>query len=1059
MHPWGWESARTRAAALCVLALALLVAVPNGVAQAREPAAACQLDQLAAARKLYSGSLACWARSFGGDELDALECLAAPEARFVQSYAKAAAKAGKRGASCGLKIRVEALLGRAVQDIDPLTVDLAVGFQAASSDDAKLRSKLQKATAAFASRAFAIESKHAARPDETKRDSAYLKQRTKLASTFAKALQKATQRGVAYAGPDASEVADRVEEFAAYWAALTRPDRPSHTISGTVFAAESTFIDSDVNDVYTDPVFNDTYFAAQPLPVPSTIGGYVNLPGAGADGNSRDSGDDFDTYRVSLRAGQAVVLVLGDDPSLVDLDLCLYGPTIPLGSCSEGIGAVEVVVAPADSSDYYIDVFPFEGCDCGSTYVLSVAQTAPAALLQAARTDVPFVPGEMIVRMMPETGAASASAARALPLDPVAGEPEREMLVRLPATPARRAQTFSALGAERTHRSLREKSAGLTPEEQLKSETLLALKALRGRADVASAELNTIVQPARVPTDPLYALQWHYPMIRLPQAWDSTIGSPNVIVAVVDTGVVLSHPDLQGQLIAGYDFISSASRARDGDGIDADPNDPGDLAYGTGASSFHGTHVAGTIGAASDKPEGEIGVAGVAWGSRVMPIRVLGLQGGTTYDVLQGVRYAAGLPNDSGSVPANRADVINLSLSGGGFSQIAQDLFTEVHDVAGSVVVAAAGNEATTVPSFPASYEDVISVSAVDLNRRLTTYSNTGGAIDVCAPGGDTSVDRNGDSWADGVLSTIASDSGGPLTFAYAFYQGTSMAAPHVAGVIALMKSVNPSLTPAQIDALLQAGLLTEDLGLPGRDDFYGRGLIDASAAVLAAGAAPPDPDPALAVTPSGLNFGVVLAETEILLAKASPMPLSITSIDEDSGGWLSVTPIAVDGDGLGRYRVAVDRTGLAEGTYAASIAIVSSAGTTNVPVVMRVGGPITSDAGFHFVALVDAETLVPLDELGVAAVEGQYAFHFENVPEGDYLLVAGTDNDNDGYICDGGEACGAYPTLDVATPIRVDAELSEADFGTGFRQSIGAGSAAVAPAGASRIIPPIRIR
>ena len=198
---------------------------------------------------------------------------------------------------------------------------------------------------------------------------------------------------------------------------------------------------------------------------------------------------------------------------------------------------------------------------------------------------------------------------------------------------------------------------------------------MRGRSDVASAELNTILQPARVPSDPLYTLQWHYPMIRLPQAWDSTIGSPSVVIAVVDTGVVLTHPDLQGQLVAGYDFISSASRARDGDGIDPDPSDPGDLALGTGASSFHGTHVAGTIGAASDRPTGEIGVAGVAWGARVMPIRVLGLQGGTNYDVLQGVRYAAGLPNDSGTVPAQPADVINLSLSGGGFSQVAQDLF------------------------------------------------------------------------------------------------------------------------------------------------------------------------------------------------------------------------------------------------------------------------------------------------------------------------------------------------------------------------------------------------
>ena len=134
----------------------------------------------------------------------------------------------------------------------------------------------------------------------------------------------------------------------------------------------------------------------------------------------------------------------------------------------------------------------------------------------------------------------------------------------------------------------------------------------------------------------------------------------------------------------------------------------------------------------------------------------------------------------------------------------------------------------------------MISVAAVDLNRNPAPYSNFGDHVDVAAPGGDTSVDRNADGYADGILSTLADDSVSPLAFVYAFYQGTSMATPHVAGVLALMRSVNPTISPATVDALLAQGKLTEDLLAAGRDDQTGWGLIDARAAVVAAGATTP---------------------------------------------------------------------------------------------------------------------------------------------------------------------------------------------------------------------------
>ena len=145
-------------------------------------------------------------------------------------------------------------------------------------------------------------------------------------------------------------------------------------------------------------------------------------------------------------------------------------------------------------------------------------------------------------------------------------------------------------------------------------------------------------------------------------------------------------------------------------------------------------------------------------------------------------------------------------------------------------------------------------------------------------------------------------------------------------------------------------------------------------------------------------------------------------------------------------YRASVDRTGLGDGSYSATIEIVSSGGTAHVPVVMRVGGPTTSDAGFHYVLIVDAQSLTPIDEVALPASNGTYPFAFAGVPQGDYLIIAGSDLDNDGFICDGGEACGSYPTLDLPAPLTVDHDIANADFGTAFRQSISNGVTVATP-------------
>ena len=1038
------------------MALCALAALPARAGT--DPALACAKRQLSAASRLHRVSHGCWAHAFSSLSFDLAKCLVKAEDSFRKSYASAADKAAKSGAQCGLRMNVDSLLSLAAGDVDPLVSEVAGDVNFASSTDRKLRSKLVSAMASFSKRAFDAELDFVTRDDSDRLAEKLAQARSKLDQTFASQIASSAKRGVLYDGIGAVDAGNSLAQTAALWERLTRAGNGAFTVSGTVFAAESSFTDSDVNDTSTVAVSNDEFYSAQQIPVPATVGGYVNRPHVGADGNSWEGGDDRDRYKVvNLKAGQVVALVIGDDPTTSDLQLCVIGPSEPDGACSsDDTASVKTYVAPADDM-YFLEVTIDDDCNCSGTYTLAIGQAAPSAALHAERIDADFVPGELIVKLKPQaTAAGGAAAARAnalvaeLGLVKSAGDESRPMLMRLPTGNAR-AAAFQRLGVANQQKSLQVQT--LSDAAIAKRETQLARRALRKRADVESVSLNTILQPSVVPNDPFFDLQWHYPLIHLPQAWDITTGDPNVVVAVVDTGVRLDHPDLAGSFVAGYDFIQDPVRARDGNGIDPDPNDPGDKGAGSG-SSFHGTHVAGTIAAATNNG---IGVAGVSWGSKVMPVRVLGKGGGTLYDVMQGVAFAAGLPNDSGTLPAKKADIINLSLGGGGYDASAQALFNQVR-AQGVIVVAAAGNQATSAPSYPAAYDNVVSVAAVDLNRNPAPYSNFGTTVDVAAPGGDTSVDRNADTFADGVLSTLADDTVSPLTFGYVFYQGTSMATPHVAGVFALMRSVNPALTPAQIDALLANGDLTQDLLAPGYDTQTGWGLIDAQAAVIAAGGTPVGTGTPLAVTPPTLNFGVSLDTLDFGVSNVGPDPLTITSVTVQNAGsntWLHVAAHGVDGSGLGTYRATVDRTSLAMNNYSATIDVASSNGTAHVKVLMRVGGPTASDTGFQYVLLVDAQSLTAIDEVALPASNGTYPYAFQNVPQGDYLLIAGSDMDDDALICDGGEACGSYPTLDLPTPLTVDANKSGIDFGVAFRQSIRSAGAsaqsALPPAGILR--------
>ncbi len=317
------------------------------------------------------------------------------------------------------------------------------------------------------------------------------------------------------------------------------------------------------------------------------------------------------------------------------------------------------------------------------------------------------------------------------------------------------------------------------------------------------------------PDDPQYSQQWHYSApvtnsygANLPTAWDVITGSTSVYIAVIDTGIRFDHPDMAGRTVVGYDFVSDAANARDGNGYDNDATDMGDWVavgdpcysafFGAEDSSWHGTHVAGTIGAASNNA---IGVAGINWVSKIVPVRALARCGGDDPDILDAIYWSAGLSVPG--VPANPtpARVINMSLGGNGVCRADWQRAINAATAKGTLVVAAAGNSAGTSANSqtPGSCANVLTVASTNRNGSRASYSSTGSSVEVSGPGGETSPTES-----DGVLSTLNAGTQGPTTSTYVFYQGTSMAAPHVAGVASLVLSVKPGLNPYQVTQIIQ---------------------------------------------------------------------------------------------------------------------------------------------------------------------------------------------------------------------------------------------------------------
>jgi len=355
--------------------------------------------------------------------------------------------------------------------------------------------------------------------------------------------------------------------------------------------------------------------------------------------------------------------------------------------------------------------------------------------------------------------------------------------------------------------------------------------------NVAMVEEDRLLQIAAVPNDTQYNSQWHYYEstggLRLPTAWDNASGT-GVVVAVLDTGY-RPHIDLNANILPGYDMITDSFIGNDGNGRDNNPQDPGDWvavgACGGGQpvraqnSSWHGTHVAGTIAAQTNN---NLGVAGVAYNAKVVPVRVLGKCGGYTSDIADGIIWAAGGTVAGVPANANPAKVINMSLGGEGACDSTTQSAINLARSRGAVIVVASGNDNANANNFnPGNCAGVINVAATNRNGGRASYSNYGTSIDVAAPGGQMSSAND----SNGVLSTYNTGTTTPGSDSYGYSQGTSMAAPHVAGVAALILQKKPTATPDEVESILK----TTTRAFPATCTSCGSGIVDSAAAVAKA--------------------------------------------------------------------------------------------------------------------------------------------------------------------------------------------------------------------------------
>ena len=825
------------------------------------------------------------------------------------------------------------------------------------------------------------------------------------------------------------------------------------SVSGTLLSDPILELDSDINDPEATPSSNDLLILAQSIQENAEVRGFVTAQGTDDD----NSGDNFalasdvsDFYTATISAGQDLVMTFSDylesNPSAVDVDLYLYTSLGILINGSILVTSPTEQITVSQSGTYIIEVRAFRGT---SNYSLTLGQAEQVG---------------------PETNAQIELASMA-PRRATIMRGEVEEISKAFTTLGKPSTTFSALERE----SARPRSLWLTDTDlpldkegpfsgrfplaavmgldtdaldtDPSHEQKLAL--LRHIKQTNSLAAEDILHPYHYPRYAAAApqdadLQWNLPAIEWQEALTEvenaapTVGRP--LIAVIDSGIFSSHPKFATALTDARDFVPEF--------IDGDEIDDADAAAGGGNAaeadedvvlgdanpdacySFHGSHVASiAVAPSAGGTIDGINMDGVVPFADLMMLKV----GNSTSpncefivgDIAGAIRYAAGLPNSSGVLPPRAADVINMSF-GGPQPDPATQAAIEDAVAAGVILVAASGNDGqgSSLPEYPAAFNEVFAVAATNLNNNRAFYSSAYAQVEIAAPGGDGRADLNSDGQVDAILGAIAEPNVTETAFEadYALYQGTSMAAPHVAAGFALMKAIYPDLNTNEARQFLEEGLLTADIDAEGRDDNTGYGLMSLKKMVDTAiqvrdGTLVIPPD--FRITPSTLDFGGATTTATLTITRSGNPTFTISDITTTNGSLAASvtpdpTPINVDADGFGTYSVVINRTDAAPGSYAVEVQISSSEGVTKtVPLSFEVPdqSALANTAPTRVFLQNEVSPGVFTTVATVIAEGGAGStVTFSNVETGSYRIVYTTDMDNDGNTCDNGELGGAFP-------------------------------------------------